>query len=258
VCKVTGVAAGNVVTADSVKGIAEGMIVDFCSGVGVILAGAKGRTIKSVNRADKTFVVDGSALTSTIVPANSLVCLQHSGGLEITGLEALFSDSETLYGVNRASNPWMKPYEQTEVGTITESVLQKAIDTIEENSGSKVNFIVCSWGVRRSLADYYTQYRTFIPTLEITGGYKAMSFNGIPVVADRFCPEGTMYLLNTEDFCLHQLCRLVVAGGRRRKDTQTDRRKARLYRHACEICRAGVRAALRTGQVDGNRGILIA
>lgn len=137
---------GNVVTADSVKGIAEGMIVDFCSGVGVILAGAKGRTIKSVNRADKTFVVDGSALTSTIVPANSLVCLQHSGGLEITGLEALFSDSETLYGVNRASNPWMKPYEQTEVGTITESVLQKAIDTIEENSGSKVNFIVCSWG----------------------------------------------------------------------------------------------------------------
>ena len=100
----------------------------------------------------------------------------------------------------------MKPYEQTEVGTITESVLQKAIDTIEENSGSKVNFIVCSWGVRRSLADYYTQYRTFIPTLEITGGYKAMNFNGIPVVADRFCPEGTMYLLNTEDFCLHQLC----------------------------------------------------
>ena len=60
--------------------------------------------------------------------------------------------------------------------------------------------------MRRSLADYYTQYRTFIPTLEITGGYKAMSFNGIPVVADRFCPEGTMYLLNTEDFCLHQLC----------------------------------------------------
>ena len=50
----------------------------------------------------------------------------------------------------------------------------------------------------------------------------------------------------------------AVAGGRRRKDTQTDRRKARLYRHACEICRAGVRAALRTGQADGNRGILIA
>lgn len=33
-----------------------------------------------------------------------------------------------------------------------------------------------------------------------------MSYNGIPIVADRFCPEGTMYLLNTNDFTLHQLC----------------------------------------------------
>ena len=33
-----------------------------------------------------------------------------------------------------------------------------------------------------------------------------MSYNGIPIVADRFCPKGTMYLLNTNDFTLHQLC----------------------------------------------------
>jgi hypothetical protein len=42
--------------------------------------------------------------------------------------------------------------------------------------------------------------------MEIEGGFKAISFNGIPVVADRFCPEGTMYLLNTDDFIVHQLC----------------------------------------------------
>lgn len=42
--------------------------------------------------------------------------------------------------------------------------------------------------------------------MEIKGGYKALSFNGIPVVADRFCPAGTLYMLNTDDFCLHQLC----------------------------------------------------
>ena len=40
----------------------------------------------------------------------------------------------------------------------------------------------------------------------IEGGFTALSFGGIPVVADRFCPEGTMYLLNTDDFALHQLC----------------------------------------------------
>ena len=43
-------------------------------------------------------------------------------------------------------------------------------------------------------------------TEELAGGYKAISYNGIPVVADRFCPSGTMYILNTDDFTLHQLC----------------------------------------------------
>ena len=45
-----------------------------------------------------------------------------------------------------------------------------------------------------------------MPTMECAGGFKAVSFNGIPVIADRFCPEGTMYLLNTDDFKVHQLC----------------------------------------------------
>lgn len=61
-------------------------------------------------------------------------------------------------------------------------------------------------GVKRALASYFNQYKTYIPSMEILGGYKALSFGGIPVVADRFCPSGTMYLLNTDDFCLHQLC----------------------------------------------------
>ena len=42
--------------------------------------------------------------------------------------------------------------------------------------------------------------------MELAGGYKAITFNGIPVVADRFVEEDAMYLLNTDDFTLHQLC----------------------------------------------------
>lgn len=42
--------------------------------------------------------------------------------------------------------------------------------------------------------------------MEIAGGFKALSYNGIPIVADRFCPKNTMYFLNTNDFALHQLC----------------------------------------------------
>ncbi len=42
--------------------------------------------------------------------------------------------------------------------------------------------------------------------MELEGGFRAISFNGIPIVTDRFCQKNTMYLLNTEDFGLHQLC----------------------------------------------------
>ena len=80
------------------------------------------------------------------------------------------------------------------------------MDTIEEISGEKVDFIVCSWGVRRALCEYYKQNQVSLPTMDIEGGVKAISFNGIPVVADRFCPKGTMYLLNTNHFKVHQLC----------------------------------------------------
>ena len=76
---------------------------------------------------------------------------------------------------------------------------------MEESAGSKINFIVCSWGVRRALYDVLSAYRQ-IESVELAGGAKAITFNGIPVVADRFCPDGTMYLLNTDDFRLHQLC----------------------------------------------------
>ena len=45
-----------------------------------------------------------------------------------------------------------------------------------------------------------------LPTMEIEGGFKAISYNGIPIVADRFCPPKTMYFLNTKFLKIHQLC----------------------------------------------------
>ena len=48
--------------------------------------------------------------------------------------------------------------------------------------------------------------RTNVDVMNLEGGFKAISYNGIPVVTDRFAPEGNMYILNTSEFTLHQLC----------------------------------------------------
>ena len=84
--------------------------------------------------------------------------------------------------------------------------MQKAIDELEETADSKVDFIVCSAGVKRNYQSYLSSYRSNVDVMNLEGGFKAISYNGIPVVSDRFAPENTMFLLNTSEFNLHQLC----------------------------------------------------
>lgn len=195
---------GNIPMND-VSAIFEGMTVDFLDPFGDHLEGVAARKVASVDRKNKTFTVDVPFNQGDIC-IDTHVVVQGSYGKELTGLKAIFSNSETLYGLNRKKNPFLIPYIKEEVGEISENIIQTAIDDIENDAGSSINFIVCSFGVRRALQELLSQNRRSIDTMELAGGFKAMSYNGIPIVADRFCPEGTMYLLNTEDFALHQLC----------------------------------------------------
>ena len=196
--------ASGVVTLDSVKNVIEGMTVDFRTLDGTIISGAENRRINFIDRANKTITVSGSEIAN--LPEGAIITVQGSYNNEITGLKAIFSEGGSLYGLDKAKHSWLNPFVMKNAGSITEEKIQTALDTIEENSGSAVNFIVCSWDVRRALQKLFAENKRFVDTMELAGGYKAMSYNGIPIVADRFCPDGTMYLLNTEDFTLHQLC----------------------------------------------------
>jgi hypothetical protein len=204
-CAVESVADG-LVKVDSVKNLMEGMRVDIRTADGVIIDGAEGKKILSVDRVNKTVKLSGAVIESSAISQGSVMTVQGSFNNEITGLGAIFGGNKTIYGLDRTAHNWLNPYVKTNAGEVSESLIQTALDTIEENSGSAVNFIVCSWGVRRALQNLFASNRRTIDTVELAGGYRTMSYNGIPVVADRFCPEGTMYLLNTADFTLHQLC----------------------------------------------------
>ena len=197
---------GATVTVDSVKNIVEGMVVDFLTSAGTVISNASGRRVIYVDRANKQIKVSGDGFTSSQVPAGAIITVQNSYGKEITGLKAIFKDSGSIYGLDRATHKWLIPYMKNDVGEISETAIQTAIDELEENTGSKVNFIVCSSGVKRAYQKHLATYKRNIDVMELNGGYKALSYNGIPVISDRFCPEGTMYLLNTDDFILHQLC----------------------------------------------------
>ncbi len=190
------------ITLNSVKGIEEGMYVDVYQDSNIVRADCK---VVAVDRTAKTITLDCEAFTSGELAAGASVVVSGTPlNCEITGFGAIFSD-RALYGVPR-THTFMKPYRKINVGNISEAVIQKAIDSIEEQGGGKVNLILCSRGVRRALIEHCREKQITLSTTTIGDDPAVMTFNGIPVVADDFCPMGKMYLLNTEHFKLCQLC----------------------------------------------------
>lgn len=196
-------ASGNEYIVDSVKNIMEGMTVDFRNTAGILAAG-KGVRITSINRTAKSFrtslPVSGASANSTYIT------IQNSYDNELTGLGKIFASTGTIYGLDKGSFSWLVPYKNSSASSVSDNVIQTAIDNIDELSGSTIDFLVCSAGVKRAYQDYLNTYKRNIDTMDLAGGYKAVSYSGIPLISDRFCPDKTLYLLNTKDFTLHQLC----------------------------------------------------
>lgn len=190
------------ITCDSVKNLIEGMVIDTYTSNAKAEA-KSGVRIKYVDRVNKKFYVEDA---SVAFATNDKIYVQNSKDFEITGLGKIFSNSATLYGLNRADYQWLAPYTKTGAGEISDGLIQSAVDFLEEVSGSSINYIACSSAVRRAYQEYLGAYRRNIDIAVLDGGYKAISYNGIPLVADRFVDDDTMYLLNTNDFTLHQLC----------------------------------------------------
>ena len=189
-------------TCDKVKNLIEGMVVDIYNDNTLVQAEIR---ITHVDRVNKKFSFSTSGVTGTIASGNK-VYVQGSKDYEITGLGKIFSDSATLYGLTRADNKWLSPYVSTTATEVSDTLIQSAVDFLEENVDSKINYITCSSAVRRAYQEFLGAYRRNIDVMNLEGGFKAISHNGIPVVADRFVDDDTMYLLNTDDFTMHELC----------------------------------------------------
>lgn len=198
------------VTVDSTKNLIEGMVVDVLSTTGSVVKSTL--RIRAIDQATKTvYFVAGNLTKNDYKDLGYILCVQGSYNNEITGLGAIFNREGSLYGLNRANYNWLIPYmkdikEGETTQNVTDIMIQNAIDDLEEIADSKVDFIVCSSGVKRNYQSYLASYRSNINVLELEGGFKAISYNGIPLVSDRFAPNNTMYLLNTSEFNLHQLC----------------------------------------------------
>jgi hypothetical protein len=125
----------------------------------------------------------------------------------LTGLGAIFGSGDMLYGLSKTQNTWLKPTVNSINTDLTAGIFLKSVDDSQEKYGDNgPDFIVTSYDVKRAMVDYLSYNRTNLDYMNLAGGYKALTFSGIPWVADRFVDVGTAYILNSEDFKLHQLC----------------------------------------------------
>ena len=189
------------ITVDSVRNLIEGMVIDIYNGETKLSTSLR---ISYVDRVNNKFFVD-SAISSLTIAKGNTIFVQNSKDLEITGLGAIFGNNGTLYGLNKANYPWLSPYVDATQKEISDATIQEGLDSLEETGGLSANFITCSRAVRKAYQTYLSYFKRNIDVMDLAGGYKAITYNGIPVFADRFVKDDEMYLLNTDEFTLHHV-----------------------------------------------------
>lgn len=185
----------------SVKKVAVGMVIDIFNKDGEKTI-TQARII-DVDRTAKTIKIDKQVSATA---TTDYITMQNSKGFELTGLGAIFGTND-IYGLSRANNTWLNPYKKDlNKAALDMGTIQEAIDYIDETTGSAVNFITCAYDVKKAYIKNLSANRLNVDYMTLDGGFKALSYSGIPLVSDKFIEDGEMYLLNTDDFKMHQLC----------------------------------------------------
>ena len=127
-------------------------------------------------------------------------------GKEITGLGAIFDTYEFIYGNDRTKDEYFAPYRQITDEDVTEDDVVGVLDRMEEKFNSKINMILCSYSMRRKISKFMSDNKVIVNSNDVNAGYGTVTVSGVPVYADKYCPEDTIYFVNTDDFVLCQLC----------------------------------------------------
>ena len=193
------------VTLDTVMYLAEGMFVDLYAANGTAVADAAELEIVYVDDSANQIKVVVTKDISTDVKSTVYLTVAGNKDLELTGAGAIFATSGTLYGIDKSAYPWLKPQVKALNGEISENVIQEMIDLCETRTGSTINYIQTSLGVRRAYIDLLAATKQTVNTLDLKGGFKALSYNGIALVADKYIQASQMQLLDLSDWAMYQM-----------------------------------------------------
>lgn len=202
-------AAGNTIEVDDVTYLKEGLIIDiYATGALLPQTNGAGRRLLSVDRANKTITIGGDASTFE----EGFITVQNSYNREITGLGAIFDDSiKSLYGVDKALNPFLKPVVHDGGNDIDDGIITKALRQAKNEKNSNIDMILCGDDAYDNYVNYLRVNNIRVEELShtIQGGFKAIKFifgnKEIDIVNESFVPAKEMWGVETGCLELHSL-----------------------------------------------------
>ena len=135
---------------------------------------------------------------------------------QFIGLPAAVDDgtgTATYGNINRSTNTWWKSkqYAAGSVNPTRQNVLQYISGTVK-NGAEVPTFGVCGFGTWTLLAQDYVGQENYMITPgsgfdgDANGpqaAFRALMVAGVPIYPDPYCPEGTLYFLNTNYMSLY-------------------------------------------------------
>jgi len=201
------------ITVDSTAKLRVGMPVDILvTSTGATTAGVVGTSVASITSAT-VFVVAAAPATPGSIDNTYSVYVAGSRTKEMMGLAGIVSATSTLQGLDVSTYPWWVANVQANGGSaraITDSIIQKAIDTLEANSSGMCTAMYTSFGVRRAYQANLTALKQIVNTQDLVGGYKAISYMGgahgaIPIICDKDAPANKIFCVDEDELAIYRL-----------------------------------------------------
>jgi hypothetical protein len=141
--------------------------------------------------------------TGSAPVATNIVTKPNAYGNEITGLSAIVNTGASagtfnnLFSVATASYPKWASFVRTTGEDPTETSLQYGWKE-STRQGAKIKFLISTFGVQSKYGTLLTAFKRYVNTLELKGGFKGPEFNGVPMIADNYCPKNNLFYIDPD------------------------------------------------------------
>lgn len=180
-----------------------GMKVDIYRGNTLVHAGLR---IGDVQVDKGQIVFTKNIPTTAPLEAGDSIYAHNSLNTELHGLPYLFDiNDDNYFGQSKSSHFGLQGADRTITESLSTEAIQDFLDLLESRSDTTPDLIVCDKKLRRDYIQYLQANRTNIDYLNLDGGFRTLSYNGIPLYGERFCPANEMYFLNTPNIKMVQL-----------------------------------------------------